>query len=89
MAFEHEPGKISIFKNDKSGNEKAPEYRGRGKLELPDGGTMKVEVALWVNQDKNGNKYFGGSIKEDTYAPKDVPLRSVKEDNPFDDAIPF
>jgi hypothetical protein len=50
---------------------------------------MKVEVALWLNEDKNGNKYFGGSIKEDTYIPKDAKPLNPQPDQGFDDALPF
>lgn len=89
MAYETPPGKITVFKNQKNGNEKQPDYRGRGNLELPTGGTMKVEVALWLNEDKNGNKYFGGSIKEDTYIPKDAKPLNPQPNEGFDDALPF
>ena len=87
--FEHEPGKISIFKNKyREGNQ--PEYRGKGKVVLPDGHVMKIEVGLWVNTDKNGKQYFGGDIKEDTYvAPPPEPKPTPDVDPDFDDDIPF
>ena len=88
MAFEHEPGKITIFRNDQKGNDKAPNYRGKGKLELQGGGTMKVELSLWINETKDGDKYFGGSINEDTYVPQQQVADTV-DAAPFDDGIPF
>jgi len=98
MAFEHEPGTISVFKNQFKDNDKQPAYRGKGLLEVPSGSDIKVEVSLWINEKHNGEKFFGGYIKEDTYVPKendDAPKAATtqkaapKKGNPFDDDIPF
>ena len=42
----------------KKGNEKAPDYRGKGNFKGVD-----FEMSLWVNEGKNG-KYFSVKFKE-------------------------
>ena len=49
-----------LFRNDKKGNEKAPDYRGN--LTLADG--EKKEIAAWVKEGKNGSKFLAGRISE-------------------------
>ena len=54
--------KISIFKNDKKGNEKAPDYRGTTTLN-----NQEYKVALWVRTSASGTKYMSGTVEIDTY----------------------
>ena len=63
MAYEHNPGNFSLFRNTKPKSEKSPSHTGSGKVVLPDGGEMEVEIAAWL-KEKNGKKYFSGTIKE-------------------------
>jgi hypothetical protein len=53
--------KIAIFKNDKKGNEKAPDYRGTTTIE-----NKKYKVALWKRKSKTGTDYISGTIELDT-----------------------
>ena len=45
MAYELRDGQGSLFKNDKKGNEKAPDYKGTAKL----GGEM-YDLAGWIKK---------------------------------------
>ena len=58
MSYEHKPGSFSLFKNDKKGNEKAPDYRGPGKG--LDG--SEIEVAAWLKDGAKG-KFMSCSFK--------------------------
>jgi uncharacterized protein (DUF736 family) len=49
MAFELKDGQGTLFKNDKKGNEKAPDYRGEAMID----GVMH-KVAGWLKDGKNG-----------------------------------
>jgi uncharacterized protein (DUF736 family) len=49
----------ALFKNDKKGNEKAPEYKD---ICVVDG--IQKEVAAWVKEAKNGNKYLSLQFSE-------------------------
>ena len=51
MAFELREGQGNLFKNDKDGNEKRPDYRG--ELKLLDGQTVKL--AGWIKQGQKGS----------------------------------
>lgn len=79
MPYEPRPGSFSLFKADKKGNEKAPDYRGDGM----DLSGNRIEVAAWVKEGKKG-KFMSCSIKIKDYgsgqaAPK---TREEPEDSP-------
>jgi hypothetical protein len=58
MPYELKDDQVTIFKNDKKGNDKAPDYKGTAMV---DG--VEREVALWVmTGQKTGVKYFNGKI---------------------------
>lgn len=80
MSYEHKPGTFSLFKNDKKGNDKAPDYRGEGK----DFEGHPVEVAAWLKDGGKG-KFMSCSFKrkEGRPAPKPEPVKEVDEDIPF------
>jgi len=50
MAYEQKPGDFALFKNDKEGNEKRPDYTGNG-LAL-DG--SRIKVSAWIKQGAKG-----------------------------------
>jgi len=56
--MENKPNSGAIFKNDKKGNDKAPDYRGKVNVN-----GKEMEVSLWVNEGKNG-KYFAAKFQE-------------------------
>lgn len=76
MAYEHKDGSGSLFRNDKGDNASRPDYRG----DLMVGGTL-YEVAGWIKESSNGNKFLSLSAKpKDAKEPKKV---KEAEDIPF------
>ena len=59
MAYEHKDGSGALFKNDKGDNVSRPDYRG----DLMVGGTL-YEVAGWIKESSNGNKFLSLSAKQ-------------------------
>tara|TARA_R100000700_G_scaffold37892_1_gene48549 strand:- start:3742 stop:3954 length:213 start_codon:yes stop_codon:yes gene_type:complete len=60
---------FKLWKNKyKKDGDKKPDYTGTGIFD----GT-KRDVSLWINQDKNGNRYLAGQTKE-PYKKSDSPF---------------
>ena len=59
MAYEMKEGDISIFVNDKEGNDARPDYTGKA---LIDGTEMRV--AMWKTQSAGGNTFLSGKVEE-------------------------
>ena len=73
----------AIFRNDKKGNEKAPDYRGNAVV---NGKLMKISA--WVNTPKNGgDKYLSLKFEEDvpkaTNEQTSTILLTQSDDLPF------
>ena len=81
MAYEQKPGDFTLFKNDKEGNEKRPDYTGNG-LSL-DG--SKIKVSAWIKQGKSG-KFMSCRFQPLTQAPAGKPRRM---DDDEESNIPF
>ena len=71
----------TIFKNDKKGNEKAPDYSGIINI----AGTEK-KIALWVKEGTKG-KFFSGNISE-KYVKKEGEVKTEKP-KPEESDLPF
>ena len=88
MAYELKPDQCTIFKNDKKGNDKAPDYKGTA---LIDG--VEREVALWVQTgQKTGVKYFNGKItrkQAQHSAPAPQPTSNPIPPMPDGNDLPF
>lgn len=67
MAYEQRDNSGSLFKNDKKGNEKAPDYRGNSMI---NGKLMKISA--WLKEGKNGTKFMSLSFQPDD-GPKGAP----------------
>ena len=76
LAYEQKDGSGALFRNDKRGNERAPDYRGDANVN----GEL-VEIAAWIKEGKNG-KFMSLSFK-----PKGD--RPAPANNDVDDDIPF
>ena len=50
---------FTLFDNDKKGNDKAPDFKGKG---LVDG--KEVKIAVWKRTGKTGVEYFSGVIEK-------------------------
>jgi hypothetical protein len=81
MTYEHKPGTFSLFKNDKQGNDKRPDYKGDG---VDIDGTP-VRVSAWLRDGKNG-KYMSCKIE-----PKEARQEPAKpaQDDGLDSDLPF
>lgn len=72
-----------LFKNDKKGNEKAPDYKGKVNV-----GGKDMEIAGWIREGKNG-KFI--SIKISEPRAKDSTVFDNKAKTVFDSSngLPF
>lgn len=77
----------ALFKNDKQGNDKRPDYKGKSEV-----GGVEYYVSAWIRQSKAGQTYM--SLKYEPVdaakasAPASAPAQSSGGDD-FDDDIPF
>lgn len=83
MAFEHKDGSGSLFKNDKKGNDRAPDYKG----DICVNGEV-MEIAAWLKEGKAG-KFMSLSVKPKQTARERTmgAVRNMKDDDldvPFD-----
>ena len=84
MAFELKEGQGTLFKNDKKGNDKAPDYRG----ELSLAGEM-FKIAGWLKDGKNGKwMSLKAEPKDQDARPARTSAPVARNDGPHDD-IPF
>ncbi len=72
-----------IFKNDKKGNEKAPDYKGTIDIE-----GKEYEIALWVREGKNG-KFFSTIQKAKEQRPMTAESLISSMPKPSEDDLPF
>ena len=75
----------ALFKNDKKGNDKAPDYKGKVQVN-----GEEMEIAAWVTKSKKGTTYMSLKFSE-PWRPKGKQVDSygVEYDDSLDDAIPF
>ena len=81
---EKKDGGISLFANDKGGNDKRPDYKGTALI-----GGVEYEVALWNRVSQKGTAYLSGSMKQVEAKPKDEPKQVSTAEPTLDDDIPF
>ncbi len=73
-------GTVSLFNNDKEGNDKRPDYTGN--LKTPDGKEFKI--SLWNSVSQKGTNYLSGKV-DIPYNPNgDAPSQGSASD-----AVPF
>lgn len=83
MAYEIKDNTFSLFENDKKGNDKAPDFRGKGMV---DG--KEVRVAVWKRKSASGIEYLSGTIEE-PFKPAEQPQPEQKIEEAVADDIPF
>lgn len=83
MAYEMKEKTFSLFENDKKGNEKAPDYKGKG---LIDG--KEVRIAVWQRKSASGIEYLSGTIEE-AEKPAETPAPEKPLEEAVADEIPF
>lgn len=76
---------FALFKHDKNGNEKAPDYSGKINVN-----GQEMQIAAWIREGKKG-KFMSGKISE--FQNKTAEVKKVLEPQGFDDFddqdIPF
>ena len=50
--------RFALFKNDKDGNEKRPDYRGTMMI-----AGVEYDLSAWIKTSKNGNKFMAGQVQ--------------------------
>lgn len=68
-----------LFKNDKKGNDRAPDYKGKINV---DG--VEKQLAAWIKTSQKGTKFMSLSVSE-PYQPKE----SLPSEEPLDSEAPF
>jgi hypothetical protein len=85
--YEMKDGDISLYENDKQGNEKRPDLTGKLKIN----GIM-YKISVW---ERNAGKLkFSGQVEEYKYQSPDKTNPEPKKEEPFspnpvDDGLPF
>jgi len=59
MPYEIKDNTFTLFANDKKGNDKAPDFKGKGMV---DG--KEVQIAVWNKVSASGTNYMSGQISE-------------------------
>jgi hypothetical protein len=79
--YEQKPNTISVFINDKEGNDKRPDFTGVAVLE--DGTVLRV--SLWGKKTDAGVKYLSGKIEPKAAFSGDAPATAdeILDDLPF------
>lgn len=80
MAYELKNNSFSLFLNDKKGNEKRPDFSGRGMVS-----GVEVKVAVWKRTSQSGVEYWSGSIEE--VAQPDMPQAEPEKAEPQPEAV--
>lgn len=79
----------ALFKNDKRGNEKAPDYTGEYTTQ---DGQQKRRIAAWIRKSKKGETYMSLKFSDmQAKPPKDYGAvePEKKADDGFLDDLPF
>lgn len=78
MAYVLNDGQGSLFKNDKGGNDRRPDYRGSLNI----GGTI-YRLSAWVRDSQKGGKFLSLSAEEEAEKP------AAPTATPGDNDLPF
>ena len=74
-----------LFKNDKQGNEKRPDYRGSATIDGVD-----LNISAWIKRSqKTGDAYMSLSFEPKKAAAPKATRAPVMDETPFNDDIPF
>ena len=79
--------RFSLFKNDKDGNEKRPDYRGSAEI-----GGVEYKLSAWIRTSRDGMKFMSGSIEpkqERAAQPATKPVATETNSQEQVDDVPF
>ncbi len=74
---------FALFKNDKQGNDKAPDYKGKINIDGRD-----LELAAWIRKSAKGTTYMSGQVSEPWQGNKQD-FQAPQKSETFEDDIPF
>lgn len=73
-----------LFKNDKRGNEKSPDYRGSAVID-----NIDLNISAWIKRSqKTGDAFMSLKFEPKQAAPKRAPVMNEKPFNDDED-LPF
>lgn len=75
---------FSLFENDKKGNDKAPDYKGKGLVS-----GVEVRIAVWKRKSQSGIEYLSGAIEEVAKPDMPQPEKEPAKEELNDSDIPF
>jgi uncharacterized protein (DUF736 family) len=81
MAYEMKEKTFSLFENDKKGNDKSPDWRGKG---LIDG--KEVRIAIWKRKSASGIEYLSGTIEKNE-KPAEISTTIEKPEQKIEEAV--
>ena len=88
MAYEPKDGSGALFKNDKGGNEKRPDYRGNLMV-----GGVEYELSSWIKEGSRGKwMSISAKPKEEKVQPQKTPQKApavAQTAHHDDESIPF
>lgn len=64
---------FALFKNDKQGNEKRPDYTGTITVN-----GEEMRMSAWIRESKTGNKYMSGQVQP----KRDAKASDIKNEPP-------
>lgn len=77
--------RFTLFRNDKGGNDKRPDYTGEINIDGTD-----YRLSAWIRKSKKGTTYMSGAVQPKDDQPKRQSDGFVgKASEAFSDDIPF
>jgi hypothetical protein len=68
MAFEHNPGRGTMFLNQNRVKETDPTYRGEFKIHRPIADGEILSISFWSDVTRHGSKYYKVAVQD--YKPR-------------------
>lgn len=84
MSYTIKDNTFSLFENDKKGNDKSPDFKGKGMV---DG--KEVRIAVWKRKSASGVEYLSGTIEEPFKPAEPTPAQEEPAKELLDETIPF
>lgn len=75
----------ALFKNDKEGNEKRPDYKGN----YTDGEGNEFYVSAWIKESKKGDKYMSLSMQAKNKQPSNSNVGNAPSEQQDSNSLPF
>ncbi len=83
VSFEQRDQSGALFKNDKKGVEKRPDYQGNCMVN-----GVKMDMSAWIKKTRNGDAFMSISFQE-PYKKEQPSFEQAAHDVNLDDDVPF